>query len=388
MSELIENNYEDNNSESNVEDETNVDNNLRPFDPAKISIRSRPMSLDVLLSRMEHDEIELMPDFQRNDSVWKEQSKCRLIESILLRIPLPAFYFDVSNDEKWIVVDGLQRLTAIKYFVFGLDAVDPNTLEITKNKLKLSGLEYLTQFNGLSYDELPRTFSRRLKEEQVTAYLIDGATPSDVKFNIFKRINTGGTPLSLQEIRHAMNQGLSTQILKEFAESKDFKEATDYSSFGQRMTDREFILRFLAFLIHPYNEYNAASLDDFLNDCMKEINSMNDDQIEIIKAKFYKAMKAAKNIFGRYAFRKRFNKTSRQKLNKALFEVWAVCLANLSENEIESLISKKDIIDEKLIALLNKDFEFISSISSGTGNVAKVHKRFETIEKFIESIKL
>src|SRR5262249_44885897 len=148
---------------------------------------------------------------------------------------------DATDDDKWIVVDGLQRLTSLKRFV------------LDKN-LRLCGLEFLSQLKGKAYDELPRNFQRRIAETQVTVYLIEKGTPSDVKFNIFKRINTGGLPLSAQEIRHALNQGKVTKLLAQLANSAEFKKATDNSIRDDRMADREFVLRFLAFTITPYME--------------------------------------------------------------------------------------------------------------------------------------
>jgi len=228
--------------------EENEDSIDQPFDPEKIRVDTRPYTIDILLNRIKYGELNLSPDFQRTDNIWNSKTKSRLVESILVRIPLPAFYMDATDEDKWVVIDGLQRLTTLKQF-----AIDKS--------LVLSELEFLDlNLNGKNFDELPRNLQRRIIETQVTVYLIQKGTPPEVKFNIFRRINTGGLPLSLQEIRHALNQGKSTKFLEKLSKLPEFKQATANSISGQRMSDREFILRFLAFVINSYGDYKATEL--------------------------------------------------------------------------------------------------------------------------------
>jgi uncharacterized protein with ParB-like and HNH nuclease domain len=355
------------------EDETII----QPFDPELIRVETRPMTIDLLLQRIKYEELNLTPDFQRKDGIWNPRTKSRLIESILIRIPLPAFYMDATDEDKWVVIDGLQRLTTLKMFV-------------NDKSLKLNELEFLTQLENKNFDELPRNLQRRIIETQVTVYLIEKGTPSAVKFNIFKRINTGGLPLSLQEIRHALNIGKSTEFLKKLASSSEFKKATADRNFSQRMADREFILRFLAFVIHPYREYKATEFDSFLSDVMAEINKMSEQDINNLELKFTKAMAAAYEIFGNDAFRKRSRSDApRSPINKALFESWSVNLSQLNSAQIKVLIKRKEDLKEGFIKLMNDrevDPKFESSISQGTGDTRKVQRRFSAIEQLIKEV--
>ena len=353
-----------------LEDTSSDGKITEPFDPTLIRVETKPMTIDLLLTRMREGELDLTPGFQRKGGIWKDEAQSRLIESILIRIPLPAFYMDATDENKWLVVDGLQRLTTLKRFV--LD-----------KKLRLCGLEFLVPLHGKTFDNLPRNFQRRIAETQVTVYLIEKGTPSGVKFNIFKRINTGGLPLSAQEIRHALNQGKVTEFLERLANLKDFKEATANSIRDDRMADRECVLRFLAFTITSYEEYKVNDLDSFLNERMAEINNMSDQRLDILEQKFIRAMRAMLIIFGREAFRKpRKGNTPRFPINKALFESWSVNISQLDDHQIFELTEEKEVLKEKFFNLMD-DREFNDAISQGTGNINKVKHRFRAIEDLI-----
>lgn len=346
---------------------------IESFDPALIKVDTRPMTIDLVLSRIAYDELDLAPDFQRQAGIWTQAAKSRLIESILIRIPLPAFYMDATNEDKWLVIDGLQRLTAIKQFVID-------------GELKLKGLEFLVPFEGATYDQLPRNYQRRIQETLLTVYLIEKGTPPEVKFTIFRRINRGGLPLSPQELRHALNPGKAPKLLARLADSLEFKDATGIRDWRKkRMVDHEFVLRFLAFNLTHYKDYDSKSLDVFLNQTMADINQMEDGEIELLEAKFKWAMVAAFEIFDKYGFRKRekANPEKRYSLNKALFEAWSFNLGQLNEKQVQTLKERKSDLIDKFIDMMENDENFQSSISQGTSTLSKVKYRFSAIEKLI-----
>ena len=358
--------------ESGLELEPEESGTLRcPFDPAKIKMRTVNVVVDQIVYRIDHDEIDLAPEFQRVAGIWNDQRKSRLIESLLLRIPIPAFYVAADDSERWSVVDGVQRTSTIYGYV--------------KGSFKLSRLEYLTKFNRLSYEELPRSMQRRIDETSLVVNVIEPGTPEEVMFNIFQRIITGGMTLNGQEIRHVLHPGPVRDFLSLLAGTDEFLMATDGSIRADRMADRECVLRFLAFHIDPWEKYFANDLDGYLGLAMRKINGMSTAEQNCLADDFKKSMDAAYKIFRRDAFRKPHRRNaSRPPISKALFETWGVGLARRSEEQIELLVDSREKIVEGFITLMSTDWEFGRAITYSTGTPTRVRKRFQAIDELVE----
>jgi hypothetical protein len=385
---------------SGLEDEPDDPNlpdgrDISPFDPAKINIETRPMTVGQFMNRIRDFEesngeegINLRPDFQRMGGIWNDSAQSRLIESMMIRIPLPAFYMneDADKADLWVVIDGLQRLTAMRRFMID-------------KSLRLKQLEFWKEYEDKTFDDLPRLLQRRLEETQVTVYLVKKGTPHNVKFNIFKRINTGGVPLSGQEIRHALNLGAATNLLKELAEGQPFKEATANGVSHLRMADRECVLRFLSFMdkgnslrqppyeMRDHTDYSGKDdLDTFLNDQMKQINAMGQrepERLDEIRQRFERVMKASAQIFDNRAFRKPTDTGRRSPISKALFEAWAVNLDRCSDEQLARLAQRQETLENKFRELMD-DTEFVIAISYSTGDVRRVKYRFAKIQQIIQ----
>lgn len=348
----------------------------KPFDPTKIKIDTSTPSLDTLIERIRYNEIELKTEsyFQRNPDLWDNTKKSRLIESLLIQFPLPAFYFDGSIKDKWLVVDGLQRLSSIRDFV-----IDDN--------LKLTNMEFLTQLNGKRYSELGRNLQRIIKSAQVVVYVIQPGTPTDVKYNIFKRINTGGLVLTPQEIRHALFQGRASKFIAELAGSEAFLQATSNKINPKRMLDRDFANRFLCFYLLGFENYQP-DLDTYMSKAMARVNDLAEVELEVIQNDFNNAMNLAYDIFGEEAFRKIYRQDHLRlpPINKALYDALAAQFALLSLAETEKLLAKRDAFKSRLKNLLATDEGFFSAVSSSTGDKGRVIYRHGKVKELIQQV--
>ncbi|MEQ1451139.1 DUF262 domain-containing protein, partial [Acinetobacter lwoffii] len=382
------------------EDESTL---MEPFDPEKISIEQRVVAMETVIRRLKQGLINLSPAYQRNE-VWDDTRRSRLIESLMLKIPLPMFYVAASDNGSWEVVDGLQRLSTIKKFI----------IEKSQNRLVLKNLEFLgDKFDKHDYTALegqadyPK-YLNNLLETELRFTVINPSTPEAVKRNIFKRINTGGMPLTLQEIRNALYQGKSTELLFELANSPEFLNTIKTKVNDTRMAARELTLRFIAFNLFSYNVYPSFTLDTWLTSSMQAINLMplsNDSDINLkkieekigstltqsikvynveqLRQNFTLAMQRAEIIFGKYAFRKIGTNSSKiAPINRYLFESWSNILVDLSEDDFNKLLDEKELFEENLNKL-NTNFSYVNSIGKYASQGKYVLYRYKILSYLI-----
>lgn len=347
-----------------------------PFNPKDVDIVSQPMVIANIVESLKDGDIILDPDFQRIPDLWDSQKQSRLIESLIIRIPLPTFYFDAGTNEKLIVVDGLQRLYAIKRFM-ALEKDDPQ-------RLFLTGLEYLTEYNGRSFEMLPSNIQKRIKSQVITAYIIRAGTPDKVRTSIFTRINTGGLTLQPAEIKNSVYRGQAADLLKELAHSEEFIQATRGKIASSRMLDCEFVNRFLAFYLLGVELYEG-NLEDFLNNVMIRLQKESDDVLDKCRADFLKAMRYAKKIFGDSAFRKINANDKYGRINKPLYDAVSVNLAKLSERDCARLLEKREKLNVRYKRLL-KDKKFVDIITNGTAKILNVQDRYKKINVIFQEV--
>lgn len=375
---------------SGIQREINDDVPQEPFDPKEILIRSKVISLDTIIRRIKSNTIRLSPDFQRK-LVWDKKRKSLLIESLVLKIPVAMFYISEDSRGNWDVVDGLQRLTTIKEFIID-------------KSFALENLEFWNTYNGAKIDDLPPLPYNNIMETEFNFVIIEPGTPESVKYNIFKRINTGGLPLSNQEIRHALFQGKGTELLARLSESESFLIATDKSINDSRMGAREIILRCLSFLILGQNGYSKNdNMESFLRKGIQVLNNLGNlpnsklekeygEEVfltlrnigveELIRL-FDLGMKRNVELFQKNAFRISLQDQSRSPVNKSLFETWGSLLALLSEEDFLDVIKNQKVLlseyDKK-----KKEPLFYRAVSRDAWKKDNVDYRFTEISKIIQ----
>lgn len=350
-------------------DTSDDDSKVIPFDPSKIDIKMDKITIASIIRRIENDELEFDSSFQRKAGLWNKKQKSQLIESIFLKIPLPAFYFDASDDDRWQIIDGLQRIGTIKEYV-----VDQS--------FALTGMEFLKDLNGCKFDQLPRALQRRIEETNLNAYLVNPSTPKNVKFNIFKRINTGGLILEPQEIRNALYQGQASMFLLKMSQSTEFRKATDYSIKPDRMLDREFCLRFVCFTqLDVEKEYTV--LDEFLNKGMEYLSVADENTLSQVYFEFEYVMKVSNELFGKFAFRRLNTEERRGPVNKSLFEAWSLIILGLGDNDINILKNQKEILRKKFTTLCD-DYDFQNTIRAS--DKTSVKSRISRIQNMVNEL--
>ncbi|MFN6543967.1 DUF262 domain-containing protein [Mycolicibacterium nivoides] len=338
----------------------------RPWNPEQIRVSTGSFSLRNILDQIDEGSLELAPDFQRG-RVWKLDQKSLLVESLLLQIPLPAFYFAEDAEGAFHVVDGLQRLSTLHSFVRG-----------GKHSFALRGLEYLKDAEGALFSDLAVQWQRRINNTQLIVNVIDPTTPPGVMYDIFKRINTGGTPLNAQEIRHCMSKDRSRGILKRMTHTREFSKATNALTDHIRMNDREMALRFTAFWLLGIDEYiENPVMESFLirtTQLLDNPSVLPDVSVDALEKTFRAAMRKVYLLFGEHSFRKWPNySTSRSPINRALFETWSVAVADYALGDLEH---RKEQIVQAARDRMTRDITYLDSITSSTADRRRVSYRF------------
>ena len=354
-----------------VEDEPAPDE-PKPWDPEKIRIHTKHYSLRNFVDMIAERDIDLAPDFQRL-LVWKRRQRWDLIESLLLGIPLPSFYLNEDPSGRFQVVDGVQRLTTIFEYVH-------------KKAFTLGPLAYLDDVKGKGFDDLKPMLRRRLYNAQFVAHVIDPQTPYQVKFNIFRRINTGGSPLNGQEIRHCMSGKQSRDFLKKLAADRSFSTATGWALHNHpRMADREVVLRFVGFRMFTPDEYAAhGTFDEFLGAVTRRLDEPGYRHLDKLHADFVRGMTNCHTVFGYYAFRKwAWGSGRRNPINRALFETWGTVLADYGAPEVKT--GSKELV-ERARNMMTSDPDFDKSISGSTGDVRHVRTRFRKVRDAVREV--
>lgn len=347
--------------EQGFESESKTNYETKPgYGPDDIFVENKPFSLKQINDLIDDEDIELSPDFQRN-FIWDNTRQSRLIESIFLGLPLPSIYLSQYKDGRLTIVDGLQRIMTIRRFL--------------KNQLRLNNLEYITECNGKTYDQLKNVFSllrlRRFGQTQIMCFVIDYRSPNKLKFDLFRRLNTGGKPLNNQEIRNCLSRPTLRKALKEMVETEAFKIATDGSVKDSRKEAQEAALRFICF----YENYDAetrtfpfynGNMDETLDAAVETLNERPD--LSAFLPLYERTMKDAYSLFREQTFRKVYTGQNRRSpVNKLMMLTVSVILAKYSSQYRNAIDSGRTLIDE-LAIMLEDDEDLFNALTWSTNS--------------------
>lgn len=323
-------------------------------------------SIFELHRQYQEGDLELRPEFQRLQ-VWDNKKSSRLIESVLLEVPIPVIYLSEESDSKYSVIDGQQRLNAFIKFL--------------ENDLRLSGLTILAELNGRLFREIQKDLQKKFKNATIRIIEVRKESHPNVKFEIFERLNTGAVQLKAQELRNCIYRGKYNALLKELSEEKDFQFLLGLKEPHYRMDDRELILRFFAFYHNTHLKY-APSMKHYLNKEIEKYKDLNDAEEGELKNIFKKSVRLSKTVLGDRAFHRFVSGSNKdpngyyeKKMNKGLFDIIMFGFTMYDENQI---ISNSDAVREELLWMMTHDEGFINSISgSGTDSKEKTITRFD-----------
>lgn len=354
----------------NVED---VQDNDIGYPDMQIKIDREQYSIFELKRKFDKQKIIMDPSFQRNE-VWGLKQKSELIESVVMGIPLPLIYLAENKKGQLVVVDGRQRLTAFFGFL--------------SNEFKLNKLKILTQLNGKNFSELEAVYPEYafgIEDYQLIIQVIKHPTPDRVRFDLFDRVNRGGTPLNKQEMRNALYQGNSTVLLQKIAESEAFKNATGYSVSNKRMKDTYIILRAIAFMLYFDDKLidgkgnkvvYKSDMEDLLGKTMDYLNSLNKNEIEGIEREFCEIMKRVYHDFEDTAFRMISRDNKKKQISMTLFETIVYLYHQIGEQykekkAVEPINKLKE--DQTFLALLKSSIDSINGITGRFQRVSSLY---------------
>lgn len=339
-----------------------------PYEVQNIRVTQKMITIFQIEYWILSKKLNLSPEYQRN-FVWDEKRKSALIESLLLRIPIPAFYLDEDKEGNKSVIDGMQRLSAIHSYM--------------NNEFSLKKMQYLSYCEERYFQDLEPKLRTRIEDTELAVNILDEKCPEMVKFDVFRRVNTGGMPLNYQEIRNIKAAPKVRTLLQKMAQCEEFQCATRHNVKDIRMGAQELCLRYLTILTaynwgkRDFNQYYG--LLKMMDQMIINMNEMSEESLEKMFQTFRDVMTDCYEILGDNSFCKIGN----NKINKSLFTGWTVVLTNV---EYDKYILKNNIqkFRELYEKYLSVDTEFYRAITSSTGTRKNILTSIEGIRELWE----
>ena len=331
----------------------------------EIHTRSSDPEVQSLWSEYKDGLLDIQPDFQRR-FVWDKKKSSRLIESVLIGVPLPAIYVAEGTDDNLSVIDGQQRLGSFFNFIDG--------------KFALAGLEVCKELNGRRFAQLDKKIQVKIKKGVLRQITFLKNSDSDLKFEIFKRLNSGAVSLKDQEMRNCVYRGPYNTLLHKLSENEDFRKVMGIDKPDKRMKDVEYVLRFSSFYFRTFLHYSSP-MKKFMDDEMDRRKDISEEEAADLTSRFKSAAASVFTVLGEKAFRRWIMDGNPPKvrhepkqINESLFDV---LMWSFARHDRGMLTRKKDSIKEALIHLMTTNAEFVNSIAHATSNTQAVQTRFK-----------
>jgi 5-methylcytosine-specific restriction endonuclease McrA len=343
----------------------------------KIYIDKKDFTLREYQTMRNDGDLMLQPSYQRK-FVIDIKFASRLIESIILDVPIPPVFLAEEEDGKYSVIDGQQRLTS---FIAFLDGFLPDE---KKTVFKLTGTKELSleQGKGKTFAQIDDTaIQNKIKTTSIQAVIIKNSSHPDLKFAIFERLNTGSVKLNEDELRNTIYRGAYIDLLKELENDKVFHSMVNKQSFRNRMIYRGMILRFFALTEKSYLNYRS-SMKQFCNKELRDNRHMVPAKRQEYLERFNKCVELTRIVFGNNAFRRFLlgdqanpdGKWVTTRVNMAIFDIQMVGFVNYSKSQV---VSKADEIREKFLELLTSNADFMNTVENKTNDTVVLKRRFE-----------
>ena len=322
----------------------------------RLVTQSYDLSINTLVEQWE-DETLSLPEIQRQ-YVWDNARASRLIESLLLNVPIPVVYFAETADLKYLVIDGHQRILSVVRFL--------------DNQFPLNGLRILGELNRKRFHQLSERDQRQIRTRVIRAIIISVDSDPMMAFEVFERLNTGSIALNAQEVRNSTHRGPMNELIKELADNSAFRLGIGTSRPRPRMVDNELILRYLA-LEHGWAGYRPP-LKRFLNTYMKSANAWSEEELAAVASMFNYAVLGVLGAFGLGSFRlidSRGEPIDRS-INRALAEAQLTAFSWVT-NADSIADCKPEIVRE--MSLLYRNVGFLDAVQRATGDRKRTHRR-------------
>ena len=371
---------------ANIEENDDFRDENTGFDVSDKSIAVDNMYLSVSDLKRKYDRLKngitantlkLDESFQRNGGIWGRKNKSLFIESVILNIPIPSIYLSEDKEGTLIVIDGRQRLSTL------FDYMD--------DKFKLSGLSILLELNGKKFSQLVDNLAKyksKIEDRSLHVAKIRYGTDETFIIETFERVNTKGARLNAQEIRNALHQGKSTELLNSIS---DMYDGDNQIIDKSRMKDKYLILRYISMkyyylALQDNKKVEFKSITDYLASIMKLLNKATDEYINEIKNDFINSYDRAIKIFGS---KRAFRLSEQTPINMVVFEMTLLIVSLLQSESDEKIIEAVNALMlydvDKTLDVLGDNYEtpFEINIKYHRDSKDNIEKRLHWIKNIV-----